>query len=103
MHFFNCYFFERYPVTIKVNEDHMAKSLIIVESPTKVKTISKYVGKDFKVLATVGHIKDLPDCELVVHIFPILSEYVLPLSTEEQGMLIARVDVVPPVHTTTSK
>lgn len=38
----------------------MSKSLVIVESPSKAKTINKYLGKDFKVLASVGHIKDLP-------------------------------------------
>jgi DNA topoisomerase-1 len=38
----------------------MSKSLVIVESPAKAKTINKYLGKDFKVLASVGHIKDLP-------------------------------------------
>ncbi|HOX45215.1 MAG TPA: type I DNA topoisomerase [Myxococcota bacterium] len=34
--------------------------LLVVESPTKAKTINRYVGKDFKVLASVGHVKDLP-------------------------------------------
>jgi DNA topoisomerase-1 len=38
----------------------MPKSLVIVESPAKAKTINKYLGKDYKVLASVGHIKDLP-------------------------------------------
>ncbi len=38
----------------------MSKSLVIVESPSKAKTINKYLGKNFKVLASVGHIKDLP-------------------------------------------
>ncbi len=36
------------------------KSLLIVESPTKVKTLSKFLGKDFTIRASVGHIKDLP-------------------------------------------
>lgn len=38
----------------------MSKSLVIVESPSKAKTINKYLGRDFKVIASVGHIKDLP-------------------------------------------
>ena len=38
----------------------MAKSLLIVESPAKAKTIQKYLGKDYEVMASKGHIKDLP-------------------------------------------
>ena len=38
----------------------MSKALVIVESPAKAKTISKYLGKDYTVEASVGHIKDLP-------------------------------------------
>ena len=36
------------------------KSLVIVESPAKAKTIGKYLGKDYTVKASVGHIMDLP-------------------------------------------
>ncbi|MFH1152257.1 MAG: type I DNA topoisomerase [Pseudomonadota bacterium] len=46
----------------------MTKPLLIVESPTKVKTLKKYIGKDFNVAATVGHIKDLPEKELGIDI-----------------------------------
>ena len=35
-------------------------NLVIVESPAKAKTINKYLGKDYKVLASYGHIRDLP-------------------------------------------
>jgi DNA topoisomerase-1 len=44
----------------------MAKSLIIVESPTKARTISKYLGRGYTVMASVGHIKDLPTSKLGV-------------------------------------
>ncbi len=44
------------------------KPLVIVESPTKVRTITKYLGKDFNVAATVGHIKDLPAKEMGIDI-----------------------------------
>jgi len=38
----------------------MGKSLVIVESPAKAKTINKYLGKDYVVKSSVGHIRDLP-------------------------------------------
>jgi DNA topoisomerase-1 len=46
----------------------MAKSLIIVESPAKAKTINKYLGRDYIVHASVGHIKNLPKSTLGVDI-----------------------------------
>jgi DNA topoisomerase-1 len=46
----------------------MEKSLIIVESPSKAKTINKYLGKDYMVEASVGHIKNLPKSKLGVDV-----------------------------------
>jgi DNA topoisomerase-1 len=44
----------------------LSKSLVIVESPAKAKTINKYLGKDYEVEASLGHIKDLPKSQLGV-------------------------------------
>ena len=46
----------------------MAKSLVVVESPAKAKTINKYLGKNYKVLASMGHIRDLPKSKLGVDV-----------------------------------
>jgi len=46
----------------------MSKSLLIVESPTKMKTLSKFLGKDFTIKATYGHIKDLPKSKIGVDV-----------------------------------
>lgn len=46
----------------------MSKPLVIVESPTKVKTIKKYLGDQYNVASTVGHIKDLPAKELGIDV-----------------------------------
>ena len=46
----------------------MTKPLVVVESPAKVRTIKKYLGNDYNVAATVGHIKDLPQREMGIDV-----------------------------------
>ena len=46
----------------------MSKNLVIVESPAKAKTINKHLGDDYVVMASIGHIKDLPSKDLGVDV-----------------------------------
>ncbi len=46
----------------------MAENIVIVESPSKAKTISRFLGKDFTVCSSLGHVKDLPKAKLGVDI-----------------------------------
>jgi DNA topoisomerase-1 len=51
-----------------LEKSDMAKALVVVESPAKAKTINKYLGRDYKVVASMGHIRDLPKSKLGVDI-----------------------------------
>lgn len=60
------------------------KKLIIVESPAKIKTISKFLGSDFKIMSTMGHIKDLPSKELGVTINGTIDIHYVTLAGKEK-------------------
>ncbi len=55
----------------------MQKKLLVVESPTKARTIGKYLGKDYRVLATVGHLRDLPSSKMGVDLENFDVDYVI--------------------------
>ena len=63
----------------------MAKSnLVIVESPAKAKTIGKYLGPDYKVLASMGHVRDLPKSKIGVAIDPDFTPDYQPIKGKEE-------------------
>ena len=54
----------------------MAKKLVIVESPAKAKTIEKYLGKDYQVKASMGHLRDLPKSTIGVDLENFEPKYI---------------------------
>lgn len=69
----------------------MAKNLVIVESPAKSSTIEKYLGPDYKVVATYGHIRDLPKSKMGIDIeHGFQPEYIIPDKSKNHIAIIKR-------------
>ncbi len=64
----------------------MQKNLVIVESPAKAKTIEKFLGKDYKVMSSYGHIRDLKKKEISIDMDTLEPDYEIP---EEKKKLVA--------------
>jgi DNA topoisomerase I len=62
----------------------MAKALVIVESPAKAKTINKYLGRDYIVIASMGHVRDLPKSKLGVDVDDGFAPVYEPLASRKK-------------------
>ncbi len=65
----------------------MQENLVIVESPAKAKTIEKFLGKDYKVMSSYGHIRDLKKKELSIDLDSFTPDYEIP---EEKAEVVAK-------------
>ena len=64
----------------------MQENLVIVESPAKAKTIEKFLGKDYKVMSSYGHIRDLKKKKLSIDTKTLEPDYEIP---EEKKKLVS--------------
>src|SRR5918911_2673915 len=77
-------------VAPEVHDDELSpapagsQSLVIVESPAKAKTIAKYLGRGFRVRATVGHIMDLPEKKLGIDLENGFAPELVPIPGKEK-------------------
>ncbi len=76
--------------TSKKRTEDMQENLVIVESPAKAKTIEKFLGKDFKVMSSYGHIRDLKKKEISIDLKTLQPNYEIP---EEKKKLVSELKV----------
>src|SRR6188472_1196296 len=69
----------------KASANGTGKHLVIVESPAKAKTINKYLGDNYVVKASMGHVRDLPSKGMGVDLKTFVPEYVI---IEERGKVV---------------
>ena len=68
-----------YPLTFNYLHIFMQKNLVIVESPAKAKTIEKFLGKDYRVMSSFGHIRDLKEKDFGIDVAKNYKpDYVIP-------------------------
>src|SRR3989304_9766219 len=69
----------------------MLKNLVIVESPTKARTLSQFLGKDYRITASMGHVRDLPRGEFGVDVeHGFVPQYVIPKEKIKSVNALAR-------------
>src|SRR3989442_1655263 len=67
-----------------------AKNLVVVESPTKARTLERMLGQDYKVEASFGHIRDLPKSKMGVNLKTFVPEYIVPDDSEKHARTLRR-------------
>ena len=81
----------------------MAKNLVIVESPTKAKTLERYLGRDYSVKASYGHIRDLPKNKMGVDTErDFRPEYVVPDGAKKVAAALRPIYTAPTADATTT-
>src|SRR5256886_3566449 len=68
----------------------VAKDLVVVESPTKAKTLERMLGPAYKVEASFGHIRDLPKSKMGVNLKTFVPEYIVPDDSEKHARTLRR-------------
>ena len=66
------------------------QDLVVVESPTKARTLERMLGNGYKVEASYGHIRDLPKSKLGIDLVTFAPEYVVPDDSEKHARLLRK-------------
>ena len=72
------FFYSTFAARNQIQYIDMQQNLVIVESPAKAKTIEKFLGKDFKVMSSYGHIRDLKKKEISIDMDTLEPDYEIP-------------------------
>ena len=81
----------------KTVKEKINKSLIIVESPTKAKTISQFLGKDFQIESSYGHVRDLPKSKIGIDIeHDFEPQYIIPKKAQKNANALKKLALKAP-------
>lgn len=73
-----CFSFDTFVALVTFDSSQIMNNIVIVESPTKARTLSKFLGKSYRIEASMGHIRDLPKAEIGVNEETFEPKYIIP-------------------------